>query len=92
MHRFKVEGPLEVPFSQGKAAKSISPKEAKEFWEHHPHLERGRGCYIFAIRAGRGITPAYVGKATKTFSKRSLRRTSSPSTSERSQTTARARQ
>lgn len=67
MHQFAPEGPLDIPFAQGKASKSISAEQAREFWEHHPHLTDRRGCYIFAIRAGRGIIPAYVGKATKTF-------------------------
>ena len=67
MHKFSVEGPLRVPFTQGKAAKMISSAEAGEFWEHQPHLCDRRGCYIFAVRAGGGLTPTYVGKATKTF-------------------------
>lgn len=25
------------------------------------------GCYVFAVKTGRGLTPIYVGKAAKTF-------------------------
>jgi hypothetical protein len=67
MHRFSVEGPFNLPFAQGKAAKTVSSTEAKLFWDTYPHLAARRGCYIFAIRAGRGMKPAYVGKATKSF-------------------------
>jgi hypothetical protein len=47
----------------------------KEFWNHSEGLsELGgeRGCYVFAIRAGRGFTPIYVGKATKSFKQECL--------------------
>src|SRR6266568_4281043 len=67
MLSFTVEGPFDVPFYQGKAAKTISSEEAREFWETYPKYASRRGCYIFAIRAGGGITPIYVGKATGTF-------------------------
>jgi hypothetical protein len=29
-----------------------------------------RGCYVFAIKTGRGMEPIYVGKATKTLNKK----------------------
>ena len=67
MIHFSVTGPLAIPFQQGKASKIVSSAEAASFWEEHPSLADRRGCYVFAIRAGRGITPAYVGRATKTF-------------------------
>ena len=28
-------------------------------------LASKRGCYVFAVRAGKGMTPIYVGKATR---------------------------
>jgi len=67
MLSFTVDGPFEVPFYQGNAAKAISSEEARGFWELNPKYEKRRGCYIFAIRAGGGITPIYVGKATRGF-------------------------
>lgn len=40
----------------------------EEFWSEHAEadLAEKRGCYVFAIR-DRGLTPVYVGKATKSF-------------------------
>jgi hypothetical protein len=35
--------------------------------EKNPTLLDKRGCYVFGIRAGKGFTPAYAGKATKKF-------------------------
>jgi len=41
----------------------------KSFWEEieesHPSLSAAVGCYIFAIKAGKGFTPWYVGKTEK---------------------------
>src|SRR5437867_2266973 len=67
MLSFNVEGPIEVPFYQGKAAKTISSDEATAFWMANPRFASRRGCYVFAIRAGGGITPLYVGKATRSL-------------------------
>lgn len=67
MVHFSVEGPLPVPYYQGRASKAIAGEEARDFWEKYPNWASRRGCYIFAVRAGRGIVPAYVGRATKTF-------------------------
>ncbi len=66
---FKVDGYYEVSFKKGKGkGKHISQKEASEkFWKEHPSLKNKVGCYIFAIRAGKGFTPMYVGKATISF-------------------------
>jgi len=65
--RFNVSGPLTVPVRQGHAAKTITSDNVKQFWARHPDAGKHRGCYLFAIRAGRGLPPAYVGRATKTF-------------------------
>ena len=50
-------------------AKRISKENGKEFWEKPEviFLKHKQGCYIFALRAGKGFTPWYVGKATKTL-------------------------
>lgn len=64
---FSVHGPLDVPYYQGKAAKAISSKDASEFWRQHSAWKKRRGCYVFSVRAGKGATPLYVGKATKSF-------------------------
>lgn len=65
--QFIVKGPYEVGVHKGKASRTLTEENVKEFWNRHPELARLRGCYVFAIRAGRGGTPGYVGKATRTF-------------------------
>jgi hypothetical protein len=65
--QFTVHGPYEVPAHQGYAAKTITPDNIKAFWARHAEVGRHRGCYVFAVRAGKGYTPGYVGKATRTF-------------------------
>jgi hypothetical protein len=39
----------------------------RSFWEANPDLRNRRGCYVFGVRAGKGMTPGYVGSARKTF-------------------------
>jgi len=67
----EVNGPIEIPHDGQKtgSTKRISRALAKEFWkqaEAKP-LAKKQGCYIFALRVGKGFTPWYVGKAGKTF-------------------------
>jgi hypothetical protein len=57
---FVVDGPRTVPFYEGRAGRTIT------FWEKNSDLANLRGCYVFGIR-NRGLTPGYVGKATKAF-------------------------
>lgn len=64
---FTVIGPCEVPVYQGKAGRTITDENVREFWAANPELESRRGCYVFGVRAGKGLTPAYVGKATKSL-------------------------
>ena len=64
---FSVVGPCSVPVYRGAAGKTITSDQAEAFWEEHEDLENQRGCYVFGMRAGRGMTPAYVGLATKSF-------------------------
>ncbi len=64
---FVVYGPLEVPCYQGSAGRTITPENISEFWEHNNEFAKDKGCYVFGIKAGKGYTPAYVGKATKSF-------------------------
>ncbi|MCO5083880.1 MAG: hypothetical protein M9955_19760 [Rhizobiaceae bacterium] len=48
--------------------------QRRTFWESadsvEPGLSEACGCYVFAIRAGRGIKPWYVGKAERQSFKR----------------------
>lgn len=63
---FEVKGPLNVPTYDGKAAKIVDSEALSAFWESSG-VEMRRGCYLFAVRASKGIRPIYVGRATKTF-------------------------
>jgi hypothetical protein len=65
----KVKGPFKVPIYVGKGGRSITDDGVKEFWRTNKKYEYRKGCYVFAIRAGKGYTPGYVGKATKRFGK-----------------------
>ena len=67
MSRFEVHGPFKVPFQANAGGKAITSKEAKAFWMANPAFARSKGCYIFAIKASKGMKPLYVGKATRTF-------------------------
>ena len=67
MPHYQVYGPLLVPTDRGRSAKMVSRESLKDFWRSHDGLAGRRGAYLFAIRAGKGITPMYVGKATKSF-------------------------
>jgi hypothetical protein len=64
---FSVQGPYEVPFYQGKAGRTITDDNVRLFWDRNPEVGSRRGCYVFGIRAGKGLTPAYIGRATKSF-------------------------
>lgn len=66
MVMFDVHGPFKVPVYQGKAGRVIGAEEGREFFAERSHFSKRRGCYVFGIR-GRGLTPWYVGKATKGF-------------------------
>jgi len=67
----KVFGPYKVPVRKQKSGhgKMIDKEHECKFWDkiRDEGLERKQGCYIFALRAGRGATPWYVGKAGKSF-------------------------
>ncbi len=67
MAKFTVQGPFKIPIYQGRNGRIVRSEESGEFFRRHQSLGARRGCYVLAMRAGRGITPTYVGKATKTF-------------------------
>jgi hypothetical protein len=69
-------GPIELPRDDGGLI-FIDPDIARSIWkeadESEPGLSKACGCYVYAIRAGRGIMPWYVGKAVKqTFDRECL--------------------
>lgn len=67
MAEFVIKGPFPIPVYKGKKGRIVRSEEGDEFFKHHPSLKSRRGCYVFGMRAGGGITPTYVGKATKGF-------------------------
>ena len=71
---YETFGPFEVPASQapnGSRTLALRPRRIAAFWTEvdsgEPGMSEARGCYIFAIRAGGGITPWYVGLSTTGF-------------------------
>ena len=62
-------GPIEIPFEKAGPKKRITDENISAFWKDsiaHAMTQK-QGCYIFALKAAKGYTPWYVGKATKTF-------------------------
>ena len=64
-----VYGPYEVPFDDSGASKYIDTPQKKQFLQliKDEGLSEKQGCYVFALRAGKGHKPWYIGKATKTI-------------------------
>src|SRR6266540_1555288 len=58
---YKPYGPFVLPKSSGQ----LNAQQKNEIWaaveKLHPGLAGAIGCYIFGIRAGRGVLPWYVG-------------------------------
>ncbi len=67
MSEFTVSGPHPVPVLKAKVGRLVRAAEGEQFFAMHPSLKSRVGCYVFAMRSGGGIKPAYVGKATKNF-------------------------
>jgi hypothetical protein len=66
MPSFVVHGPFEINYEKRKGSRTLV---FDDFWSENAmasYLARERGCYVFAIR-NRGLSPIYVGKATKSF-------------------------
>lgn len=67
MASFEVHGPFEITFEKRPGGRTLV---FDGFWTADSaagYLAKERGCYVFAVRAGKGLQPIYVGKATKTF-------------------------
>lgn len=67
MASFIVRGPYVVKLKNCYAGRLIGKAEGKQFWSDHPNLEGEVGCYVFALKASKGMKPMYIGKATKSF-------------------------
>ena len=65
---FTVRGPHEVPFVAVKRrGRRIDRSRLDDFWAEAGELCDARGCYIVGVRAGRGLTPLYIGKSSRGF-------------------------
>jgi hypothetical protein len=64
---FEVYGPHEIPYENARRGRRLFYSELWNQSEEHQWLCEERGVYVFCVRAGRGITPLYVGAATRCF-------------------------
>jgi hypothetical protein len=64
---FTVVGPRTIPTHRGRASRTITDDNVRAFWRDNGDIAQMRGCYIFAVRVGPTLKPAYVGKATRSF-------------------------
>lgn len=67
MTTFNVHGSFEIDYEKRKGGRTLV---FDNFWSEGSKahdLEDECGCYVFAVKTGRGLEPIYVGKATKTF-------------------------
>ncbi len=65
-----VYGPIAVPVRLVNRVKFIDSDRLPELWEQQAEgLASKRGLYVFAMRAGQGFTPWYVGRTSKGFEK-----------------------
>ncbi len=69
---FRIIGPRELPTYKGRAARTITDDGVRAFWRTNRDVASRRGCYVFGMRCGKGLTPAYVGKATRNFHREAL--------------------
>lgn len=69
--QLEVFGPFGIPFDQVGRVKTISKAEVDEFWAQDDveQFRTKHGVYIFAMRAAKGFTPWYIGRAGKGFAK-----------------------
>ena len=67
MTQFTCHGPFPVPTEKLSAGKGLTKTEITRFWAANGAYSGKVGCYIFGMKAGKGITPLYVGKATKSY-------------------------
>lgn len=66
---YSIHGPFEIPINKKNGLVDRSKSILKEFWATVDRAEASTssscGCYLFAIRAGKGFKPWYVGLAGK---------------------------
>lgn len=57
MADFVIDGPYDIPYMWKPGGRTM---DYAEFWNRSDEvkdLQRERGCYVFAVRAGKGVTP-----------------------------------
>lgn len=67
---FRVTSPLDIPFRKAKSGvKRIEKEHKRKFWGTKPskRYRTRRGCYIFAVKTGRGYKAGYVGMTSSKF-------------------------
>jgi len=67
---YHVHGPFEIPTVKKGKKRLISRHLTRDFWdkiEGPSDLRDRKGCYLFAMRAGKGTRPWYVGMTTARF-------------------------
>ena len=66
--RYEVYGPFEI---DRKPTKQVDKKKLPEFWDsvedERRNLSGAIGCYVFAVGAGPGMKPWYVGQTKRSF-------------------------
>lgn len=66
--KYTIHGPFEIR-KQTNGLVDLSASSKKDFWatvhEEEAFLPSACGCYLFAVRAAKGIKPWYVGLAAK---------------------------
>lgn len=67
MTQFVCFGPVKILTTKQKVGRTITKTDISAFWSISATVAKGVGCYVFGIRTGKGVTPLYVGKATKSF-------------------------
>lgn len=64
LKEFSVHGPFKVPIEPNKRGKMVA-MDLSAFWTLVGEIRGRKGVYLFGMRAGKGITPIYVGKTAK---------------------------
>jgi hypothetical protein len=67
MINLNVFGPLEIKKNKAGKSYTIENSNIKNFWEDYMEFSEKQGIYVFALKAGKGFTPWYVGKTNNSF-------------------------
>jgi len=67
----RVIGPISIDYQKAGLIKQIRGNHVKSFFEKEEFqsISKKQGCYVFALKAGHGSTPWYVGKTTNSMIK-----------------------